>query len=221
MSVNFKRWWREDPLAQRLLQQEGHFLSHQLNVPYTSTLVQIGSTGWEETFLDSGYRPRFFLIEEQPEGGRIISHLASLPIASSSVDVVILPHTLERIEERHQLLREVERILKPEGTLLIAGFHPLNFYRLCRFRFAPWLVQTLAARRLLDWLELLNFAARIEAEFTLRKTHRAGVVARILAIGYGIRAVKRTYAAIPFKLDNPALDFPFAEGIPTISREKL
>jgi SAM-dependent methyltransferase len=85
-----------------------------------------------------------------------------LPIASQSIDLVVLPHVLEFSPEPHQILREVERILIPEGRLFILGFNPLSLWGLrrrlpgCPEAF-PWNGQYLSLPRLKDWLKLLNF----------------------------------------------------------------
>jgi ubiquinone/menaquinone biosynthesis C-methylase UbiE len=37
---------------------------------------------------------------------------------------VLLPHTLEFTDYPHQILREVARVLRPEGQVIIASFNP-------------------------------------------------------------------------------------------------
>ena len=86
----------------------------------------------------------------------------SLPFANASVDLVILPHVLEFSAMPHQILREVERILVPEGSVIIAGFNPFSLWGMRR-RFSraaappPWRGQYLSVLRLKDWLALLGF----------------------------------------------------------------
>ena len=87
--------------------------------------------------------------------------LAALPFASNSTDLVILPHVLEFSPDAHQILREVERILIPEGHLIILGFNPVSLWGL-RNRFDrsgsfPWHGNYLSLTRLKDWLKLLSF----------------------------------------------------------------
>src|ERR1035437_4779500 len=52
----------------------------------------------------------------------------SLPFANASVDLVILPHVLEFHSSPHQILREVERILVPEGSVMVTGFNPFSLW---------------------------------------------------------------------------------------------
>ena len=95
--------------------------------------------------------------------------LRELPFAANSVDLVVLPHALEFNKEPHQILREVERILIPEGQLIISGFNPLSLWGLQRF--LPHRVDLsdhaphnfskngryISVARLKDWLKLLSF----------------------------------------------------------------
>ena len=96
----------------------------------------------------------------------------ALPFDSQSLDLVVLPHTLEMSRDAHQTLREVERVLRPEGRVVIVGFNPASLWGL-RQRFAhvrrrvgrpadaptflPRSGEFLGYRRLRDWLRLLSF----------------------------------------------------------------
>ncbi|MCG2577314.1 class I SAM-dependent methyltransferase [Dechloromonas sp. XY25] len=86
---------------------------------------------------------------------------SALPIATSSTDLVVLPHVLEFSDEPHQILREVERILIPEGQLIVIGFNPLSLWgvkrRFDRSGQFPWNGSYLSLNRLKDWLKLLGF----------------------------------------------------------------
>jgi SAM-dependent methyltransferase len=86
----------------------------------------------------------------------------ALPIASDSIDVVILPHVLEFESRPHEALREAQRVLVPEGNLLICGFNPwsmLGVWRsvLNRSGTMPWCGEFFGLSRVRDWLALLSF----------------------------------------------------------------
>ena len=88
--------------------------------------------------------------------------LRQLPFANASLDLVILPHVLEFFPDPHQILREVERVLIPEGQVVIVGFNPISLWgayrRLaCEDDAFPWNGRYLSALRLKDWLSLLGF----------------------------------------------------------------
>ncbi len=96
----------------------------------------------------------------------------ALPLDSQSLDLVVLPHTLELARDPHLALREVERVLRPEGRAVIVGFNPHSLWGLrqglghLRKRLAPRGARPLylpseggfiGQRRLRDWLRLLSF----------------------------------------------------------------
>jgi len=88
-----------------------------------------------------------------------------LPLASESVDVFVLPHTLEFHPNPHALLREVDRVLIPEGHVVILSFNPWSLWGVFRVLLGwrkqmPWCGQYYSRPRLRDWLSLLGFDYR-------------------------------------------------------------
>lgn len=98
-----------------------------------------------------------------PEAGTAIrAEFDHLPIASHSLDLVVLPHVLEFCRDPHQVLREAERVLVPEGQIVIAGFNPISLWGISkllagRSREWPWRGEFISLLRLRDWLKLLGF----------------------------------------------------------------
>lgn len=92
-----------------------------------------------------------------------------LPFENASLDLLLLPHRLEFSERPHQTLREAERVIMPEGYLLISGFNPFSSWGLASALSKLFLSQNKSANtfpmngkfiglaRLKDWLALLGF----------------------------------------------------------------
>ena len=88
-----------------------------------------------------------------------------LPFADASLDLLVLPHRLEFSERPHQTLREVARVMMPEGHLLISGFNPTSTWGatarmnawFCKNKTYPWNGEFIGLTRLKDWLALLGF----------------------------------------------------------------
>lgn len=85
-----------------------------------------------------------------------------IPLAGDSLDVLILSHTLEFCANPHEVLREVDRILIPEGNAIIIGFNPWGLWMPWRLllgwrKKAPWCGRFISLARLKDWLQLLGF----------------------------------------------------------------
>lgn len=87
------------------------------------------------------------------------------PWQADSLDLVVLPHTLEQSADPHACLREVERVLIPEGQVLITGLNPFSFWgvqyaRPFRSRSSGG-ASLIAYPRLRDWLRLLGFEVQV------------------------------------------------------------
>jgi SAM-dependent methyltransferase len=94
----------------------------------------------------------------------------ALPFDSQSLDLVLLPHTLELARDPHDTLREVERVLRPEGRVVIVGLNPASLWglrqRAGRLRqrlgmggqlYLPSEGDFISYGRVRDWLRLLGF----------------------------------------------------------------
>ncbi|WP_291476959.1 methyltransferase domain-containing protein [Acidovorax sp.] len=116
--------------------------------------------------------PPYSAAQPGPEPLRLPALLAdpvALPFADNSLDLVLLPHTLEQSVDPHAALREVERVLVPEGRVVISGLNPVSLWALRQHRarlyqrmgrgrlYLPDAGEFLGYRRLRDWLRLLNF----------------------------------------------------------------
>ncbi|WP_096662632.1 class I SAM-dependent methyltransferase [Polaromonas sp. AET17H-212] len=99
----------------------------------------------------------------------LLTHPAALPFPENSLDLVLLPHTLELSSDPHATLREVERVLVPEGRVVISGMNPASLWGLRQRRahfyrrlgygelFLPEAGEFIGYWRLRDWLRLLSF----------------------------------------------------------------
>jgi SAM-dependent methyltransferase len=95
----------------------------------------------------------------------------ALPFPSGSLDLVVMPHTLELAQDPHAALAEASRVLMPGGRLAIVGLNPASLWglrqRLGRTRvglgvgddrlFLPSSSEFIGYWRLRDWLKLLGF----------------------------------------------------------------
>lgn len=158
MSIPGLTAWLESAQGEYVIAQERSLLDPLINDIFGFHAVQLGLN--QIDFLASSrITCHHHLGETTPCD--LAGDFTALPLASQSVDLVILPHTLEFHPDPHQVLREIERVLIPEGRVLIVGFNPLSLWGL-RCRIAPrntfpWNGQYLSVVRLRDWLKLLGF----------------------------------------------------------------
>ena len=107
-----------------------------------------------------------------PDGPTLRCRFDALPFDAASLDLVVLPHALELSSDPHLTLREVDRVLVPDGRVIVIGFNPRSLWGLRqkagraaravglgrrRELFLPRAGEFIAPRRLRDWLSLLSF----------------------------------------------------------------
>lgn len=115
-----------------LLEEERVCLEQLVHRYFGYYMLQIGSIGGELPSLVPGrLHSRIMVAPERPALSSscwIQGAPDRLPVASDSVDVVLLLHTLDFYPDPHQTLREVERVLIPEGRLIVVGFNPWSLW---------------------------------------------------------------------------------------------
>ncbi len=158
MSILSLSDWLNTPQGRYLLEWEQAEFDRLVADLFGYNAAQIGLP--ELDFLRANRMPFRFRSARFGEAA-VIARAEALPFASASLDLVILPHVLEFSATPHQVLREVERVLMPEGNLIIAGFNPYSLWGLrraiARKRGAfPWRGQYLSPFRIKDWLTLLG-----------------------------------------------------------------
>ncbi|UOF93571.1 MAG: methyltransferase domain-containing protein [Bordetella sp.] len=95
--------------------------------------------------------------------GCVITELEYMPFESQSIDLFLLPHVFERSKNPYFVLRELSRVIIPEGRILISGFNPWSLWHINNFllnkkRSFPLQSSSLVSfYKLKNWLELLSF----------------------------------------------------------------
>lgn len=122
--------------------------------------VQIGLP--EVDFLRQNRIQFRFALALEP-GAAVAADPLQMPLESQSVDLLALPHVLECHPNPHEVLREAERVLRPEGQVVISGFNTASLWRLRQLTpfvsksGAPWDAHFIGLLRLRDWLRVLGF----------------------------------------------------------------
>lgn len=166
----------------------GQYLQHWQQVQFDEILpdifgfhaLQLGHPAWPA--LQASRISRHWRYSEcapqESNAPDVVGSFAALPFTERSIDLVLCLHALELSPDPHATLREIARILMPDGRLLITGFNPASLWGLRQRRaqfFRRVLGQRLALRlglgqlflpdtgefiaywRLRDWLRLLDF----------------------------------------------------------------
>ena len=206
--------WLDGALGRHVLREEAAVVQRALEDVFGFEFLQVGSFGPGGALLAGARMPHAMLVSPQPcAGATLCAPLDMLHFASDSIDAVLLPHTLELVEDPYAVLREAERVLCAEGCLLICGFNPFSgwgarrlFARtMRRGPFPPQTCRLLAEGRLRDWVALLGFDVDRVAGYLglLPFAHSAGAEgeerAPLMAGAYLLKARKRVQTLTPVR----------------------
>ncbi len=159
------RAWYRTPLGRAMAGREQEQLAQHLPDLFGYHLLALDPPCPQEA-LASSRISHIILQSHSPcsgsEGCGLEGETERLPFGTDTLDAILLPHVLERSRDPHQVLREVERCLVPEGHVLILGFNPVSWWGLWGlvarwWHPVPWRLQGIGPGRLRDWLSLLGF----------------------------------------------------------------
>ncbi|ESQ08012.1 MAG: methyltransferase domain-containing protein [Thiohalocapsa sp. PB-PSB1] len=218
--------WYDTPLGRQVAQAESACLERLLIDTFGHYLIQVGAHDQFQQAVKTCRIHRQVVLGETLDNAQcvqssklagILSRPDRLPLASASVDVVVLPHTLDFCLHAHEVLREVERVLIPEGRVILFCFNPLSLWGLMRWMprrrpQVPWCGGQLTPFRIGDWLQLLGLQQETREMLVFRPPLQRACLPqldRLERIGshywpifggvFGVRAVKRVKALTPLR----------------------
>jgi SAM-dependent methyltransferase len=166
--------WFETPPGRYLLEWEQAEFDRTVGDLFGYHALQLGLP--ELDTLQANRMPHKWLaLQQTPARGStlakpsLITDFSALPFEAASLDLVVLPHSLELNTDPHATLREVERVLVPEGRVVICGLNPASLWGMRQRRahlyrrlgfgelFLPEAGEFIGYRRMRDWLRLLSF----------------------------------------------------------------
>jgi len=157
--------WLTEPAGKDLLALEREYLTRHLSILFGRHALLIGVPKQIDflSVCDFHYPALMsYLTLKENALSAFQSDLTELPIASGSIDLVIIPHILEYAAQPHRLFNEACRIVKPEGHIAILGFNPRGLWGIRKIftqsKQSPWGANFLPRERIKKWLRLAEFS---------------------------------------------------------------
>src|SRR5882724_2241196 len=184
--------WQTGALGRAVALAEAQLLANAMDDVFGLELLQLGAWGRGRELLRASRTRHHCLIGPEGHGGEVpdvIARPAALPIASGTIDAILLPHCLEIEPDPQAVLR---------AAASRSGFPPGFSRLLSEGRLRDWLVllgyEVSAAHR---YLYALPFEPRARARFP--GMLRRGLIHPLPAGGYLLKARKRVYALTPIR----------------------
>ncbi len=123
--------------------------------------LQVGCVSAHMDMLQSSQVKHRLHLDAVRDQSQVVGVPEALPLQGDSIDLVLLMHSLDFAREPHQILREVDRVLIPEGHVVVVGFNPMSLYGLWKGflmwqRRVPWCGRFYSGARIRDWMSLLG-----------------------------------------------------------------
>ena len=148
--------WFKSPLGQYLLSLEYGYINPVVMDTFGFYAIQMGN--FDIDFLDHSRIPNKFSLNSNHAD--LMASNEALPFEEASVDLIIAPHILEQMAEPYELLKEIHRVLMPEGRLIISGFNPMSLWgikRLLSFDiYYPWNTKFIPLSKIKEWLPIIG-----------------------------------------------------------------
>lgn len=163
---HWNQWLTQQFLGRQLLDAEASRFSTLLDRHFGKHAILLG-VPHQYDLLKATKIPCHSLVTSfmghKSEPGIVEGDFHELPILTGSVDLVMLPHTMEFVDNPRQLLAEACRIIKPEGLIVISGFNPYSIWGLRKLiskhkKSIPWGLNFIHAHKIKSWLHLSDFA---------------------------------------------------------------
>ncbi len=163
--------WSQTNLGKYIIDLESEQINQEINKLPGVNILQLGAirgTSW----LNLNRRCSTYVLdlpERCDNCCAIFGKFESLPLQPESMDIVILRHTLEATKKPQEVLHEAERILSPDGYIVISGFNPYSLFGIMRLSekysvSGAWEGRSISIGRIKDWFAVLGLDLTVDKQ---------------------------------------------------------
>lgn len=120
-----QQWLHLTPFGREILRKERRFFSHNVSHLFGNYSLQIGLA--QINLLQGNKIVNHYTLDKD-----INVDLYFLPFAENSIDLIICPHVLEFHNNYEHILRELHRVLAPNGKIILSCFNRASWLGLCK-----------------------------------------------------------------------------------------
>lgn len=167
--------WQDLPNGESIKQNIEQVLAPWWPKFFGYHLVKLGKLSGDIN-LDKSPIKHQLTISSDKECCDLVGDIDDLPLLEHSVDVCLLSHALEFSLDPHHVVREANRVIIPNGYLIITGFNPFSLAGINKFiphrrKRTPWNERLFSPNRVKDWLHLMGFEVQLDQRFLYSSLH--------------------------------------------------
>jgi SAM-dependent methyltransferase len=154
--------WQELPLGNELKHLIENEVAEVSRKMFGYHLVRLGNLSSQIKLAACPIKHQVNITSNKQNYTSLVATSDDLPLSENSIDAFLLTHELDFAKDPHQILREVDRTIMPNGYVVITGFNPLSLCGL--FKYLPINKNNIlhearffSSARVKDWLQLLGF----------------------------------------------------------------
>ncbi|AUZ04551.1 MULTISPECIES: class I SAM-dependent methyltransferase [Vitreoscilla] len=155
-SNHLQTWLLQHPHGKEILAQVQTQLQQLIGTQHYEHALQLGLPS-VDLLPQTGVVHRYIMAEQEAP---IVAQFDYLPLPTESMDLVVLPFALSQYENRHAILREVQRVLCGYGQLVIVDLNPHSLWRIQSQQWQRLTAchshQSVTPKHMADWLKLLD-----------------------------------------------------------------
>jgi SAM-dependent methyltransferase len=161
--------WQDLPNGELIVKNIDQVLSPWWPKFFGYHLLKLGALSGEINSSSSPIKHQLTFAKEL-DVANVVAEIDDLPLLEHSVDVCVLAHALEFSIDPHHVVREANRVLIPNGYLVITGFNPFSLVGFNQFipyrrKQTPWNERLFSPMRVKDWLQLMGFEIQLDHRF--------------------------------------------------------
>ena len=122
-------------------------------------ILYLGEDSIIATIMNSSDNFNGFYLSDT-ENADIRGELRNLPFEESSIDCIIIIHSLDYEKDPHSAFREIDRVLKEDGEIIISGFNKMSFLGIFSMLPIKSIFRNkkyITIGRLSDWMKLFSY----------------------------------------------------------------
>ena len=136
-----------------------HTINKLFSTSYDKNILYFGPNNIIKKIAEENYNFNSFYISSSNDAD-INAEIQKLPFQESSIDCAVLIHSLDIDINPHAVFREIDRVLKDDGEIIIAGFNRISFLGIYGFIPIKSIFRNkkyVGISRLSDWMSLFSY----------------------------------------------------------------